>query len=71
MESGVVVHRFGDRSVEQAADDRPSQKQACDCLGSDSHAVIDPFLQAEQAVIEPESIDPELLRRLQALGYVQ
>ncbi len=34
-------------------------------------AWIEPYLQAEQALAEPDSIDPELLRRLKALGYLQ
>jgi len=32
---------------------------------------VRPYLQAEQAMSEPTSIEPDLLRRLKALGYVQ
>jgi arylsulfatase A-like enzyme len=33
--------------------------------------LIRPFVEAEQALDDPDSMDPDLLRRLQALGYVQ
>lgn len=61
-----MLYNLEDDPAEQFDRSRTDAQRADALLES-----IRPFLQAEQALSEPQPIEPDLLRRLKALGYVQ
>jgi arylsulfatase A-like enzyme len=58
-------------NLEDDPEERFDRSQAEGERVQDLSGFIRPLVEAEQALSKPESMDPDLLRRLKALGYLQ